>query len=56
MPTEVPGYSPDEIWRTMHTDKKKQAGRLRFVLPCAIGDVRVFNDIPEEAVKEVLVQ
>lgn len=56
MPIEAPDYSPDAVWQAMGTDKKKQAGRLRFILPRAVGKVDIFNDIPEAAVKEVLVQ
>jgi shikimate kinase / 3-dehydroquinate synthase len=30
-----------DVWRVMQSDKKKAAGRLRFVLPRAVGDVIV---------------
>jgi len=56
MPTEVPAHSPEAIWQAMGADKKKQAGRLRFILPRAVGDVDIFNDVAEAAVKEVLSQ
>ena len=54
MPTNLPDYTSDAIYAAMGTDKKKQAGKLRFILPRGIGDVDVFNDVPETAVKEVL--
>jgi 3-dehydroquinate synthetase len=38
----------------MQADKKKRAGRLRFVLPVAIGDVRVFDDVSEEGLRLLL--
>jgi len=30
--------------------KKRVSGRLRFVLPRSIGQVEIFDDIPEETV------
>jgi 3-dehydroquinate synthetase len=32
----------------LHHDKKRSAGRLRWILPVALGDVRVFDDVTEE--------
>lgn len=37
-------------------DKKTEAGKMRFVLARAIGDVYVHNDVPDKAVKEALVR
>jgi 3-dehydroquinate synthetase/shikimate kinase len=38
----------------MGLDKKRAGGRLRFVLPVAPGDVRVFDDVPGSLVLDVL--
>jgi 3-dehydroquinate synthetase len=38
----------------MATDKKRVGNRLRFVLPRAIGDVDVFDDVPDDDVLAVL--
>ncbi len=38
----------------MSTDKKRAAGRLRFVLIRDIGDVFVRGDVPRKMVLEVL--
>ncbi len=54
LPTETPAYSPDEIWAAMATDKKRQGNSLRFILPRALGDVDIFPDVPEAAVKAIL--
>ena len=54
LPTQSPAYDADTVWQVMHTDKKKQAGRLRFILPRKIGVVDIFNDVPESAVKAIL--
>lgn len=39
---------------SMYRDKKTQAGRLRFVLPTRIGEVKTFDDVPESQVIEAL--
>lgn len=55
LPTRVEaGYAPEQVLAAMATDKKRLNGRLRFVLPRAIGDVDVFDDVPAEAVLAVL--
>jgi 3-dehydroquinate synthetase len=38
----------------MRTDKKAAAGRLRFVLPRRLGEVALFDDVPEDDVRRVL--
>jgi 3-dehydroquinate synthetase/shikimate kinase len=38
----------------MGLDKKRAGGRVRFVLPVAPGDVRVFDDVPGSLVLDVL--
>jgi len=35
-------------------DKKRAAGRLRWVLPRALGDVHVFDDVPDSLVDEAV--
>jgi len=47
-------YSPAAIFSAMQADKKKRAGRLRFVLPRAIGDVEYGVEVTDAAVKAVL--
>ena len=54
MPRTAPAFTAEAVYAAMGTDKKKQAGQLRFILPRAVGDVDIFSDIPESAVKEVL--
>jgi 3-dehydroquinate synthase len=38
----------------MRRDKKAVAGRLRFILPTRLGEVRLFDDVPEDLVRGVL--
>jgi 3-dehydroquinate synthetase len=53
--TRIPGdVNPDRLLKAMSTDKKKRAGRLRFVLLRDIGDVFVADAVPQSAVLETL--
>lgn len=45
---------PDRIWAAMRADKKKRAGKLRFVLPRAIGDVEPGCSVSDTAVRKTL--
>ncbi len=44
----------DQVWVMMQSDKKKRAGRLRFVLLRGPGDVFVHNDVSEADAKTAL--
>ena len=48
------GYDPTAVVQAMATDKKRQAGRLRFVLPHAIGQVALHDDVTPQQVLEAL--
>ena len=37
-------------------DKKVRDGRVRFVLPNAIGSVEIRSDVPESTIRQVLQQ
>jgi 3-dehydroquinate synthetase len=39
---------------SMHNDKKALAGKLRFVLSRKLGEVTLFDDVPESDVLHVL--
>ena len=43
-----------DVIASMRQDKKALAGRLTFVLPVEIGAVKIFNDISENMVRDVL--
>ena len=47
LPTELHHYDPAVILAAMSTDKKRKHGRVHFVLPRAIGDVEVYDDVNE---------
>ncbi len=56
LPTSLNGYrlDQDEVLRHMSLDKKKKEGRLRFVLPEAIGRVKIIGNISLSEVKKTL--
>lgn len=50
----LPHWSGDALLSVMRNDKKNVAGKMRFVLPTRLGEVKLFDDVPEEQVREVL--
>jgi len=51
LPIRIPAaLAPDQLLKAMRSDKKKKAGKLRYVLLKNIGDVFVTDEVPEEAV------
>jgi 3-dehydroquinate synthetase len=44
----------DAILAAMATDKKRVAARLRFVLPRALGDVVIVDNVTNEEIVAVL--
>ncbi|MFN4258400.1 MAG: 3-dehydroquinate synthase [Gemmataceae bacterium] len=49
-----PAWSIPDMLTSMRGDKKALAGRLRFILPRRLGEVALFDDVPEEDVRAVL--
>ena len=56
LPISFSGASPAQVWNAMAHDKKRVGDRLRFVLPRAIGEVIVTDEVSKEVVIEVLTQ
>jgi 3-dehydroquinate synthetase/shikimate kinase len=55
LPTRIPAdVNPQRLLEVMASDKKKKAGRLRFVMLRDIGDVFVTDKVDREAVIETL--
>jgi 3-dehydroquinate synthase len=54
LPSAPGDWQADELLAAMRTDKKAEAGRLRFVLPVRLGEVRLFADVGEAEVRAVL--
>jgi 3-dehydroquinate synthase len=54
LPTQIEPWPVEELLQAMRSDKKTVAGRLRLVLPSALGKVEVVADVPEAQVVAVL--
>lgn len=57
LPTQLPSVLDIEaIIDTLQTDKKVKDGKVRFVLPTQIGAVTVTDQVPSDAIRQVLHQ
>jgi 3-dehydroquinate synthetase len=54
LPTHCPPFEVGAIWQAMAHDKKRQGRSLRWILPCAIGQVEIAKDVPPNVVHAVL--
>jgi 3-dehydroquinate synthase len=55
LPTRIPGsLSPESLLKAMASDKKRQAGQLRFILLRGVGQAVVSNAVPEAAILKTL--
>ncbi|MCJ7543920.1 MAG: 3-dehydroquinate synthase [Phycisphaerae bacterium] len=54
LPVRWAGLDPAACWAIMQHDKKVRGGKVRMVLPTALGQVNVFNDIRESEVSKAL--
>lgn len=52
LPIDLPRINRTRLLEAMIHDKKVRGGKLRFVLMRRIGDVGVYDDIPEDAIFE----
>ena len=51
-----PSVAPDDVVGAMAADKKRMGGRLRFVLPVAVADVRLFSDVAAADVRTIVAE
>lgn len=57
LPTRLPtncAFSPEEVLSRMRLDKKNVGGKLRFILPTRLGEVKLFDDVSEQDVAAAL--
>jgi len=55
LPVSLPtGADAERCLAIMRHDKKAEAGRMRFVLPEAIGRVRVVEDVTDDEIRAAL--
>ncbi len=55
LPIAPEAWPIDDLVKTMRKDKKAVGGQMRFILPTRIGEVALFDDVPESDVRAVLV-
>ncbi len=48
-------FDPSRVLELVGSDKKRSAGRQRWVLPLAVGGVVVRDDVPEHVVRDALI-
>jgi 3-dehydroquinate synthase len=54
LPVDFPTVDEDQLLDAMARDKKAEHGRLRFVLPTAMGHVELVGDVDEQDVRAAL--
>ena len=54
LPTRYHDLDLETIMTHMQSDKKKKGGRIKFALPCSVGDVLIGVDVKDELVVEAL--
>ncbi len=54
LPTEMPNLDADKMIEAMRHDKKITSDKIKFVLPKAIGDVFISEDVSPALIEEVL--
>jgi len=53
LPTGYRDYAPADLRAAMNTDKKRQDGRVRFVLIRAPGDLLLQDDVPDDLIMQI---
>ncbi len=54
LPVRCPPFAVETIWQAMAHDKKRHGRSLRWILPRAVGQVEIADDVPSSIVKHVL--
>ena len=54
LPVKCLPVKAQAVWEAMGRDKKKRGKRLRWILPRAIGEVEIVEDVPQAIVMDVL--
>jgi 3-dehydroquinate synthase len=56
LPRQLPPLDPEAVLACLQGDKKVRDGRVRFVLPTAIGAVQIRDDVTPELIRRVLAE
>jgi shikimate kinase/3-dehydroquinate synthase len=54
LPVRCPPFDTGAIWQAMAHDKKRRGRALRWILPRAIGEIEIVDDVPPHLVQSVL--
>jgi 3-dehydroquinate synthase len=54
LPLRWPALDPEAVLACLQGDKKVRDGRVRFVLPSALGTVAIRDDVSPEQIRGVL--
>lgn len=54
LPAHLPIADQDVLLGLMESDKKTEEGKVRFVLPTAIGHVQVVNEVPRDILRQAM--
>ncbi len=54
LPTKWPGLELKRVLNSLQGDKKVKNGKVSFVMPIKIGDVKIFNNISDKEIDECL--
>jgi 3-dehydroquinate synthase len=55
LPTSpLANFATDDLIAVMRRDKKAVGGQMRFILPTRVGEVKLFDTVPESLVRSVL--
>jgi len=56
LPVDFPALDPDAVLACLQGDKKVRDGRVRFVLPTAIGQVVIRDDVGAHVILKALAE
>ncbi|MDP3880231.1 MAG: 3-dehydroquinate synthase, partial [Dehalococcoidales bacterium] len=56
LPTELPAFELEKLIQAMKHDKKVLQGKIRFILPRAIGEVFITDDVSPSLIEQVLAE
>jgi 3-dehydroquinate synthase len=56
LPTAPEPWSSNDLLQIMRKDKKATGGQLRFILPTRLGEVALFDNVPDSDTRVVLDQ
>ena len=54
LPQKLPSLDPEAVLNCLQGDKKVRQGKVRFVLPTAIGSVQIRDDVSAEVIRRAL--